>query len=299
MPFARHLGKLPVEPRPSGRAVIEMVGILEFPTTRTSRVGSPVLAASDVTRRYGEGADAVDALRGVTLQVAKGELVALMGPSGSGKSTLLHILGGLDRPTRGEVFIDGNGLSRLGDDELTLLRRQAIGFVFQSFNLLPTLTVTGNVKLPLMLRGDPPDDAWVDELIERVGLTERRSHRPPELSGGEVQRVAIARALVTRPVAVLADEPTGNLDSRSGHQVLELLRSASTHYGHTIVLATHEPSVSALADRILILRDGVIDDELSGVSRDELIERLARRSATVSARGNSCSAVGSVTSPRA
>jgi putative ABC transport system ATP-binding protein len=199
-----------------------------------------------------------------------------MGPSGSGKSTLLHILGGLDRPTTGEVLIDGTELSRLHDDELTHQRRQAIGFVFQSFNLLPMLTVTENVGLPLMLRGDGIDDAWVDELIARVGLFARREHRPPELSGGEVQRVAIARALVTLPVVVLADEPTGNLDSRAGHEVLDLLRSAGTDYGQTIVVATHEPGVSAVADRILMLRDGVVEDELSRVSRDELVERIGR-----------------------
>jgi len=253
-----------------------MVAVVGSATAPTSSFGPIVLSASDIRHRYGHGADAVDALRGVSLQVEQGEVLALMGRSGCGKSTLLHILGGLAHPSSGKVFVGGTELSHLGDDELTLLRRRAIGFVFQSSNLLPTLSVTENVRLPLLLLGEAPDEHWVDELIERIGLTRRRYHRPPELSGGEVQRVAIARALVTHPVVVLADEPTGNLDSRSGHEVLELLRSAASDYGQTIVLATHEPGVSAVADRILLLRDGVIDDELSGVSRDELLTRLAR-----------------------
>jgi putative ABC transport system ATP-binding protein len=242
-----------------------------------------VVVATDVTRRYGEGASVVDALRGVSLGVERGEFVALMGPSGSGKSTLMHLLAGLDKPTSGEVLIDGTPLSRLGDDELTLLRRRAVGFVFQSFNLLPMLTAEENVLLPLRLLDERPDEAWVDEVIARVGLTGERRRRPSALSGGQTQRVAIARALVTRPAIVFADEPTGNLDSKSGHEILELLRASADDYGQTTLMVTHEPSVSAVADRILLLSDGLIVDQLSGVSTAELIGAIGglTRSPTV------------------
>jgi putative ABC transport system ATP-binding protein len=238
------------------------------------------VAAVDVTRRYGEGGVAVDALRGVSLSIEDGALVAVMGPSGSGKSTLLHILAGLDRPTSGAVLIDGAALSGLGDRELTLLRRRAIGFVFQFFNLLPMLTAEENVLLPLKLAGEAPDRAWVDEVIAKVGLSDRRTHRPAELSGGQTQRVAIARALVTHPTIVFADEPTGNLDSKSGNEILELLRASSEEYGQTILTVTHEPRVSAVADRILLLADGLIVEELGHVSTAELvgaIEEVAAR----------------------
>jgi putative ABC transport system ATP-binding protein len=244
----------------------------------------PVVAAMGVTRRYGEGPSAVDALRGVSLSVEPGEFVAMMGPSGSGKSTLLHVLGGLDRPTAGEVFVDGTSLSGLDDDELTLLRRRAIGFVFQSFNLLPMLTAEENVLLPLRLRGDVPDTTWVDDVIGAVGLDDRRALRPSELSGGQIQRVAIARALVTRPTIVLADEPTGNLDSKSGHAILEVLRSSASDYGQTVLLVTHEPRVSTVADRILLLSDGLIVDELGQVPVTELVETLGRLSPAAIAR---------------
>jgi putative ABC transport system ATP-binding protein len=233
--------------------------------------GSVAVEADDVTRRYGEGATAVDALRSVSLAVEDGEFVAVMGPSGSGKSTLLHILAGLDRPTSGEVLIDGTALSKLSDRELTLVRRRAIGFVFQFFNLLPMLTAKENVLLPLKLAGEAPDRAWVDELIAKVGLADRRAHRPAELSGGQTQRVAIARALVTRPTIVFADEPTGNLDSKSGSEILELLRASCDEYGQTILAVTHEPRVSAVADRILVLADGQIVEELGRVSAGELV----------------------------
>ena len=232
---------------------------------------SLAVAATTLTRRYGEGAAAVDALRGVSLGVEDGEFVAVMGPSGSGKSTLLHILAGLDRPTSGEVVIDGTALSSLADRELTLLRRRAIGFVFQFFNLLPMLTAEQNVLLPLKLAGEAPDRAWVDELIAKVGLADRRTHRPAELSGGQTQRVAIARALVTRPTIVFADEPTGNLDSKSGSEILELLRTSCEEYGQTILTVTHEPRVSAVADRFLLLGDGQIVEELGHVSTAELV----------------------------
>jgi putative ABC transport system ATP-binding protein len=228
------------------------------------------LAAENVTRRYGEADAAVEALRGVSLSVATGELVAVMGPSGSGKSTLLHILAGLDKATSGETYIGGSALSAMHDEQLTLLRRQKVGFVFQFFNLLPMLSAEQNVVLPLKLAGETPDSGWVDEVIARVGLGNRREHRPAELSGGQQQRVAIARALITRPSILFADEPTGNLDSKAGREILELLRSCVASYGQTILTVTHEPRVSTVADRILILADGVIVRELGRVSSGEV-----------------------------
>ncbi len=226
--------------------------------------------AEDVVRRYGEGETAVEALRGVSLSVARRELVAVMGPSGSGKSTLLHILAGLDKPTSGEAYLGGRPLSGLRDDELTLLRRKEVGFVFQFFNLLPMLTAERNVVLPLKLAGETIDPGWVDEVIDKVGLADRREHRPAELSGGQQQRVAIARALITRPSILFADEPTGNLDSKTGREILELLQSCVADYGQTILTVTHEPRVSAVADRILLLADGLIVRELGDVSSGEV-----------------------------
>src|SRR5712692_1412620 len=186
-------------------------------------VSGPVVSATDLTRRYGEGDTAVDALRGVSLDVLRGQLTAVMGPSGSGKSTLMHILAGLDKPTSGEVTIDGTAISRLKDSDLTKLRRRHIGFIFQFFNLLPMLTAEENVLLPLSIAGEKPDREWVDELLDRIGLADRRTHRPAELSGGQQQRVAIGRALVSRPTIVFADEPTGNLDSKTSGEILDLL----------------------------------------------------------------------------
>ena len=221
----------------------------------------PVVTAEDVARRYGEGETAVDALRGVSLAVQPGELVAVMGPSGSGKSTLMHILAALDVPTSGRVTIAGQDVGSLPDSKVTLLRRRHIGFVFQFFNLLPMLTAEENVVLPLSIAGKKPDKEFLDELLERVGLADRRSHRPAELSGGQQQRVAIARALVSKPTVVLADEPTGNLDSATGAEILELLRSATADYGQTTVMVTHDAAAAAIADRILFLADGKIVNE--------------------------------------
>jgi putative ABC transport system ATP-binding protein len=214
------------------------------------------VSAVQLARRYGEGDAAVHALRGVSLDVAEGELTAIMGPSGSGKSTLMHLLAGLDRPTSGEVIVDGIDIAGLGDDELTKLRRRHVGFVFQFFNLLPMLTAEENVTLPLSIAGTDIDKAWLEELLSRVGLADRRSHRPAELSGGQQQRVAIARALVARPTVVFADEPTGNLDSKTSGEILELLREAVDDYGQTLVMVTHDPRAAAFADRILFLADG-------------------------------------------
>jgi putative ABC transport system ATP-binding protein len=236
-----------------------------------ARPDGPVVAAEGLSRRYGEGATAVDALRDVTLQVQQRELLAVMGPSGSGKSTLMHILAGLDRPTAGDVFVDGTNITRLGDTDLTRLRRRHIGFVFQFFNLLPMLTAEENVLLPLAIAGRRPDDAWVTELFAKTGLSDRLQHRPAELSGGQQQRVAIARALVSRPTVVFADEPTGNLDSASSEEILTLLREAVSGYGQTTVMVTHEPHAATIADRILFLDDGQIVRELSSATDTEIL----------------------------
>ena len=219
------------------------------------------VAACDVRRRYGEGETAVDALDGVSLSIRAGELIAVMGASGSGKSTLMHVLAGLDRPTAGQVWIDGVDIAPLGDTALTNLRRRHVGFVFQFFNLLPMLTAEENVVLPLELAGRRRDPQWTAELLETVGLTERRRHRPAELSGGQQQRVAIARALVSKPTVVFADEPTGNLDSATGTAILTLLRDMVTTYGQTTVMVTHDPRAAAIADRTLFLADGRIVPE--------------------------------------
>jgi putative ABC transport system ATP-binding protein len=218
--------------------------------------------ARDLTRRYGEGETAVDALRGVDLEVRPGELVAVMGPSGSGKSTLMHILAGLDKPTSGTVKIAGTEITELDDSKLTLLRREHIGFVFQFFNLLPMLNAEENVVLPLSISGEKPDRQWLDSLLSQMGLSDRRSHRPSELSGGQQQRVAIARSLVTRPTILFADEPTGNLDSKTGGEILELMRASTDAYGQTTVMVTHEARAAVIADRILFIADGQIVRQL-------------------------------------
>jgi putative ABC transport system ATP-binding protein len=235
-----------------------------------------VLRAEDVTRRYGGGEAAVDALRGVSLDVAPAELVAVMGPSGSGKSTLMHILAALDQATAGTVAIAGREIEHLSDQEVTLLRREHIGFVFQFFNLLPMLTAEENVLLPLSIAGEKPDGAFFEDLLERVGLRDRRTHRPSELSGGQQQRVAIARALVSRPTVVFADEPTGNLDSKTGGEILELLRSSAEEYGQTMVMVTHDAAAATIADRILFLADGLIVDELKRSGQSEILAAMSR-----------------------
>jgi putative ABC transport system ATP-binding protein len=239
----------------------------------------PAVSAKDLTRRYGEGDTAVDALRGISLDVPKGQLTAVMGPSGSGKSTLMHILAGLDKPSSGEVTIAGTNVSKLNDTDLTKLRRQHIGFIFQFFNLLPMLNAEENVVLPLSIAGEKPDKNWVKELMAKIGLTERRDHRPSELSGGQQQRVAIGRALVSRPTIVFADEPTGNLDSKTGGEILELLRDSVETYGQTTVMVTHDPRAAAIADRILFLADGLIVRDLGHSDTHEVIaaaEELGR-----------------------
>ena len=234
----------------------------------------PVVAAKDVTRRYGAGDTAVDALRGVSLEVARGKLTAVMGPSGSGKSTLMHILAGLDRPTSGEVTIEGTEISKLKDTDLTKLRREHIGFVFQFFNLLPMLTAEENVVLPLTIAGEKPDTKWLDELLAKIGLADRREHRPAELSGGQQQRVAIGRALVGRPTVVFADEPTGNLDSKTSEEILVLMRDSVDTLGQTTVMVTHDARAAAIADRILFLDDGLIVRDMPRAEPGEVIAAM-------------------------
>ena len=233
-----------------------------------------VLELRGVERTHRSGETVVHALRGVDLSVAAGELVAVMGPSGSGKSTLMHILAGLDRPTAGSVQIDGVEIARLNDSELTKLRRRHIGFVFQFFNLLPMLTAEENILLPLELAGRKPDKAWFEQLLTTVGLESRRKHRPSELSGGQQQRVAVARALVSQPTVLFADEPTGNLDSGTSGEILELLRAAAVEYGQTTVMVTHDPRAATIADRILFLADGEIVRELGPSTQAEVLDAL-------------------------
>jgi len=233
-----------------------------------------VVTATDLSRRYGEGEAAVDALRGVSLSVGTGELVAVMGPSGSGKSTLMHLLAALDKPTSGTVSIAGEDVGKLSDRGVTLLRRKHIGFVFQFFNLLPMLSAEENVLLPLSIAGEKPDPAFFKDLMDRVGLTDRADHRPSELSGGQQQRVAIARALVARPTVVFADEPTGNLDSRTGQAILELLRASTTDLGQTMVMVTHDAQAASIADRVLFLADGEIARELPQSKPAEILATM-------------------------
>jgi putative ABC transport system ATP-binding protein len=238
---------------------------------------SPALATRDLVKVYGSGETAVRALDGVTLEIAAGEMVAIMGPSGSGKSTLLHLLGALETPTSGEIALAGQRYDGLGDAELTLLRREKIGFVFQFFNLLPALTAEENVLLPALIAGRR-DEATRDRaraLLERVGLAQRADHLPSELSGGEQQRVSIARALLTEPELVLADEPTGNLDTRSSAQVLELLRDLNASEGQTLVIVTHDPKAAATAGRVVFMRDGRLAGEVAGGSTERIAEGAA------------------------
>ena len=230
-----------------------------------------IVSCSELRRRFGEGEAAVEALAGVSLEFPKGQLTAIVGPSGSGKSTLLHVLAGLDRPTGGWVRIEETDITALDDRELTNLRRDKLGFVFQFFNLVPVLTAEENLILPVKIAGKRPDRAWVDSLLETVGMTDRRTHRPSELSGGQQQRVSIARALVTRPAVVFADEPTGNLDSKSGADVLGLLREAVDEFEQTVLMVTHDPRIAAYADRVVVLSDGMVRHDGRVQSADEVL----------------------------
>jgi putative ABC transport system ATP-binding protein len=239
-------------------------------------VSDPLLvSAADIVRVFGEGEAAVRALDGVTVGFPQSRFTAIMGPSGSGKSTLMHILAGLDRPTSGSVVLDGVEITDLDDRRLTELRRERVGFVFQSFNLLPVLDARENIVLPLSIAGKRPDQQWLDTLIDTVGLRDRLDHRPSELSGGQQQRVAVARALASRPAVVFADEPTGNLDSKSSGELLDLLRRSVDEFGQTVIMVTHDPTAASYADRLLVLADGrIVHDEQARHSADDVLDLM-------------------------
>jgi putative ABC transport system ATP-binding protein len=251
-----------------------MASTMTEQTGTEKQAAGAVVEAREITRVYGEGETAVHALNGCSVAVDRGALTAVMGPSGSGKSTMMHILAGLDRPTEGSVSIEGIDITTLNDNELTKLRREHIGFIFQFFNLLPMLTAEENIRLPLELAGGKIDKEWVDEVIKRTGLDDRRTHRPSELSGGQQQRVAIARALVSRPTVIFADEPTGNLDSATSGEILDLLSEMVADFGQTIVMVTHDARAAAIADRILFLADGCIVKELKGADQGEIVAAM-------------------------
>ena len=234
----------------------------------------PILVATDLCRRFGEGDAAVDALKNVSVSFPKGQFTAIMGPSGSGKSTLMHILAGLDRPTSGSVMLDGVELTELDDGDLTQLRRDKLGFIFQAYNLLPILTAEENIVLPLTIAGHKPDHAFHASLIDAVGLADRLTHRPAELSGGQQQRVAIARALISRPAVIFADEPTGNLDSKSGDEVLDLLRQAVDDFGQTVIMVTHDAHAAADADRVVVLVDGRVVHDGGAATSEEILDLM-------------------------
>jgi putative ABC transport system ATP-binding protein len=234
----------------------------------------PIVIATDVHRRYGEGPTAVDALAGVTVSFERGRFSAIMGPSGSGKSTLMHILAGLDRPTSGSVMLDGIEIVGLDDGDLTQLRRDKLGFIFQFFNLIPVLTAEENIVLPLSIAGQKVDEEWLHRLVETVGLSDRLTHRPAELSGGQQQRVAVARALISKPAVVFADEPTGNLDSKSSEEVLQMLRQSVDGLGQSVVMVTHDPEAASYADRLVVLRDGQIVHDAEAGTADDVIELM-------------------------
>ena len=238
--------------------------------------GNVAVSAVDISKNYGEGEAEVRALCTVSMDVNYGEFVAVMGPSGSGKSTLMHLLAGLDKPTEGSVYIEGLDVTKMKDKDLTMLRRERVGFVFQAFNLIPTLSALENITLPLTLAHQRPDPAWLDEVVRTVDLGDRLRHRPSELSGGQQQRVAIARALVNQPRVILADEPTGNLDSRASEEVMGFLRRAVDDFGQTIVMVTHDPLAAAATDRVVYLADGRIVDDMRSPTADSVFARMKR-----------------------
>ncbi len=247
---------------------------MSAPPTATPPATDTVVAGTGLTKVYGEGEAAVHALAGVTVAFARGSFTAIMGPSGSGKSTLMHVLAGLDTATSGSVQIDGQTLDGMSDGELTKLRRDKIGFVFQAFNLLPVLSAEENITLPLSIAGEAPDPEWLETLIGAVGLGDRRTHRPAELSGGQQQRVAVARSLVSRPAVVFADEPTGNLDSASSHEVLALLRRAVDEFGQTVVMVTHDATAASVADRTVFLADGTVVRDEGHMDAAQILDAL-------------------------
>ena len=266
-------------------------------TIDSTRADAPIATARGLVRTYGSGPTAVHALAGVDLDVQRGRLTATMGPSGSGKSTLMHCLAGLDRPTAGTVVVDGEEVSAMSERRLTRLRRDRIGFVFQAFNLVPTLTALENITLPLDIARRPVDRAHLDAVVQAVGLADRLHHKPGELSGGQQQRVACARALVTRPAVVFADEPTGNLDSTSAHEVLSFLRRSVDELGQSVVMVTHDPTAASYADRVLFLADGRIVDELADPTPDAVLERLGALTRRAAAGPSAGSAAASAAVP--
>jgi putative ABC transport system ATP-binding protein len=260
--------------RQLGRQPIGQEAHMTTTTVAIPQVNSSAACARHLSKRYGDGDAAVTALDDVSVGMNRAEFTAIMGPSGSGKSTLLHMLAGLDRPSSGELYIGDTEIGSLSDKDLTVLRRDRIGFIFQSFNLLPTLSAAENIVLPLRIAGRKPDRDWVDSIIETVGLSERLSHRPSQLSGGQQQRVAAARALASRPEIVFADEPTGALDSRSGADLLRFLRNAVTGLGQTVVMVTHDALAASYADRVLFLGDGRIVDEMLNPTADGVFDYM-------------------------
>jgi putative ABC transport system ATP-binding protein len=249
---------------------------MDSPATQQDRVQATRMAARAVgaIKVYGSGDAAVRALDGVTADFPAGMFTAVMGPSGSGKSTLLHCMAGLDNLTNGQVFIGDTDLTKLNEKKMTLLRRQKVGFIFQSFNLVPTLDAAENITLPLDIAGRKPERAWYDTVIQTVGLADRLDHRPSELSGGQQQRVAAARALVSRPEIIFADEPTGNLDSRSSAELLGFMQKAVREFGQTIVMVTHDPNAAGYADRVVFLADGRVEDEMAGPTAERVLDRM-------------------------
>jgi putative ABC transport system ATP-binding protein len=239
-----------------------------------SELGAAAAAAVDIVKLYGSGETAVRALNHVSVELVRGEFTAIMGPSGSGKSTLMHCLAGLDSVTAGSVRVGDVELAGLSDKKMTALRRDRIGFVFQSFNLVPTLTALENITLPIDIAGRKPDRDWLDKVVMTLGLRDRLSHRPSELSGGQQQRVAVARALASRPEIIFGDEPTGNLDSRSSGEVMSILRSSVSELGQTVVIVTHDPRAAGYADRVLFLADGRIEDELRSPTADTVLDKM-------------------------
>jgi len=243
-------------------------------TNGRGNTSGPAVYCRYLIKRYGEGETVVEALRGVAVSFERGSFTAIMGPSGSGKSTLMHLLAGLDRPTSGNVWLDGSSLDGLDDTELTRLRRTRVGFIFQSLNLIPVLTAEENIVLPLRIAGEEIDEGWLERLLSAVGIQDRRQHLPSQLSGGQQQRVAIARALMSRPSVVFADEPTGNLDSQATEVILALMRRAVEDFGQTIVMVTHDPLAAAHADRILFLHDGLVVREAERLTAPEILDSM-------------------------
>lgn len=237
-------------------------------------VKSPVVSLSDVAKIYGRGDTRVRALKGIDLVINKGEFTSIMGPSGSGKSTMLHVIAGLDNPTKGVVTVDGIDITHLKDKELTELRRSRIGFIFQSFNLVPTLNVEDNILLPMQLSNQKIDKEWMSRVVQVLGLSDRLKHRPSELSGGQQQRVAVARALVARPAIIVADEPTGNLDSKTSDEVLSILRQAVDEFGQSVIMVTHNPAVASVSDRVIVVSDGFIKADMVGATPNQVVSLL-------------------------